>query len=121
MVCVVCKLSQVLTDIVKCYKNMHLCPRHSSGSEWVGPCGCCRSDNEVFGLHGESCFWMRVAPVDPIVYALFKKEKSKTILCYMYAFMLSICLVQLTRLFWPNTCLVSMCISGASRAASKHV
>ena len=25
-----------------------------------------------------------------------------------------LCLVQLTRFFWPNTCLVSMCIPGSS-------
>ena len=28
---------------------------------------------------------------------------------------------KLTRLFWPNTCLVSMCITGASGAANKQV
>ena len=28
---------------------------------------------------------------------------------------------KLTRLFLPNTCLVSMCITGASGAANKHV
>ena len=28
---------------------------------------------------------------------------------------------KLTRLFWPNTCLVSMCITGVRGAANKHV
>ena len=30
-------------------------------------------------------------------------------------------LYKLTRLFWPNTCLVSMCITGARGAANKQV
>ena len=30
-------------------------------------------------------------------------------------------LYKLTTLFWPNTCLVSMCITGASGAANKQV
>ena len=30
-------------------------------------------------------------------------------------------LCKLTRLFWPNTCLVSMCITGARGAANKQV
>ena len=30
-------------------------------------------------------------------------------------------LYKLTRLFWPNTCLVPMCIIGASGAANKQV
>ena len=30
-------------------------------------------------------------------------------------------LYKLTRLFWPNTCVVSMCITGASGAANKQV
>ena len=28
---------------------------------------------------------------------------------------------KLTRIFWPNTCLVSMCIPGARGAANKQV
>ena len=28
---------------------------------------------------------------------------------------------KLTRLFWPNTCLVSMCITGSRGAANKQV
>ena len=30
-------------------------------------------------------------------------------------------LCKLTRLFWPNTCLVSMCIIGASGTVNKQV
>ena len=30
-------------------------------------------------------------------------------------------LYKLTRLFWPNTCLVSMCITGARGASNKQV
>jgi len=30
-------------------------------------------------------------------------------------------LYKLTRLFWPNTCLVSMCITSVSGAANKQV
>ena len=78
-----------------------------------------RYGTEAFGFIDGT--WLWVAPT---------KSKGKRIInengyLYLYSIMLHyillICLVQLTRLFWPNTCLVSMCISGASGAASKQV
>ena len=120
MVCVIPKLSRVITNIVKWHKNMHCVPAIRVAPNGPAPVVVIDLTTRCLDFVVKG-FWVRVAPVDPIVYVLIKKEKWTTILCYMYAFILSICLVQLTRLFWSNTCLMSMCISGASRAASKHV
>jgi len=50
-------------------------------------------------------------------------------ICMIFELVMFVCMIllwrlylcKLTRLFWPNTCLVSMCITGASGAANKQV
>ena len=51
-------------------------------------------------------------------------DKDINLELVMFACLISICclyLVQTHQAFWPNTCLVSMCITGASGAANKQV
>ena len=57
---------------------------------------------------------------------LKEKENDKDIVfeLIMFGCMLLYCvyiLCKLTRLFWPNTCLVSMYITGASGAVNKQM
>ena len=62
--------------------------------------------------------------VHVLVYCIMLVDKDIDLELTMFTWLILndvFILYKLTRLFWPNTCLVSMCITGASGAANKQV